>query len=152
METAKKYWWVGLVLLLLGIVGWLFPSYRKAVKTIDTLQKTITWQDRQIKTKVKEKIIRVPVEVAGKIVYRTERITDTNISEDTHAGSDTLVDVKTKESVETKRGQFEIGIGVNPLKLDDIGVYMGVNGVLGPLGAWGYTTLSYHALGAKIGL
>ena len=152
METVKKYWPFAVILLLVACVGWLFPSWRKEVEKNKSLSKTITWQDKQLKTKVKEKVIRIPVEVAGKIVYRTERVTDRDTSENTHAGTDTVVATSTEKSVETKRGQFEIGFGINPLKLDDIGVYMGVNGVLGPLGAWGYTTLSYHAIGAKIGL
>ena len=154
METAKelfkKYWPVALLLLALAFIGFLFPSWRKEVEKNKSLSKTITWQDKQLKTKVKEKVIRVPVEVAGKIVYRTERITDRDTSENTHAGTDSVVVTSTEKSVETKRGQFRLGLGINPLNYE-LGLHLSAVNVIGPLGAWGYSTLTYRAVGADIG-
>jgi len=97
------------VIILLAILGWLAPVYKKVVKDAEQKQKTIEDQAKEIEGWKVKSLQRETFFPGGGLRSRTTLAESSGTRERTDSHSLTETDNKTHETITTKRGLVSIG-------------------------------------------
>ena len=148
MEIIKRYWWVALVLGLLAVIGWLFPSYKKEVRTNETKTIRIAQLEKEVETWKNKKVTKITYYPEGG--KKSETHIDVDEGSSSRENTNTVENTVTKEKVVIieKRGQFVVGTGI------DSGGYPSIllqSTLLGPLGLAGTASFQTIPVGLHSG-
>lgn len=122
-SLLSKYVFVVVVLVLMVIIGWLFPAYKKVTKEKDALAEQVQkYQESQIQNSETETYYPT-----GKLASKTV----TSSRQDVSSQSDTISRTRDYSQTITKRGMFTVTAYVN---LDKELAVSATYQALGPIG------------------